>query len=701
MLIRVLGTRLGHRKWQVVWWQRLQHQHSSTNNNNNITPIKKLLIANRGEIACRVVRTARKMGVRTVAVFSDPDKNAMHVSMADEAYNIGPAASQESYLRGDKILDVVKKSGAEAVHPGYGFLSENVEFAETCAKEGIIFVGPPANAIRDMGIKSTSKKIMSDASVPIVGGYHGDDQSDDRLRQEADNIGFPVMIKAVRGGGGKGMRIAMKPQDFDAQLESARREAMKSFGDDVMLIEKFVERPRHVEVQVFGDHHDNYVYLFERDCSVQRRHQKIIEEAPAPGLTWDVRKSIGEAAVRAAQAVGYVGAGTVEFILDPNHNFYFMEMNTRLQVEHPVTEMITNTDLVEWQLRVASGERLPMLQDEIQLSGHSFEARIYAEDPRGDFLPGAGLLKHLSTPMSSQHIRIETGVREGDEVSVHYDPMIAKLVVWGHDRTHALNALSACLSQYNIVGLSTNVDFLMSLSTHGNFAAGDVSTDFIPDHYDELFPKKTPSHQLFCQTALALELGREQELLSAVASTLDPTTPFYSNNAPVINHTVSRILHLTCEGQEKSIQVNYLGRGKYSMNIDGNSYMVSGRLVRDNNVHHLTTSVDDTISNARVVLDDRDLHVFTQEGGWMMSVAVPKFEKELSNVSGVGGGAVAPMPGVIDKVFVSPGQTVEAGDPLLVMIAMKMEYVIKAGSGGVVEKNERRTAVENLEVNWL
>ncbi|XP_069161726.1 methylcrotonoyl-CoA carboxylase subunit alpha, mitochondrial [Procambarus clarkii] len=668
--------------WRILRPGGTRFQHASA----SCRPISKLLIANRGEIACRVVRTARKMGMRTVAVYSEPDKNSMHVTLADEAFHIGSAASQESYLRGDKILDVVRRSGAQAVHPGYGFLSENVEFAEQCAQEGIIFVGPPATAIRDMGIKSTSKMIMSEASVPVIGGYHGANQSDGHLRQEAEKIGFPVMIKAVRGGGGKGMRIAMKPEEFEAQLESARREAIKSFGDDVMLIEKFVQRPRHVEVQVFGDHHGNYVYLFERDCSVQRRHQKIIEEAPAPGLTWDIRRSIGEAAVRAARAVGYVGAGTVEFILDSSHNFYFMEMNTRLQVEHPISEMITNTDLVEWQLRVAAGEPLPLLQDEIKLSGHSFEARIYAEDPKGDFLPGAGPLKHLSTPLPSQHVRIDTGVREGDEVSVHYDPMIAKLVVWGHDRAHALNSLTACLAHYNIVGLNTNVNFLMSLASHPSFVAGDVSTDFIPDHYNELFPDKKPSQQLFCQTALALILEEEQEGVRAIAASQDPTSPFNPRTIPRINHVFSRTINLKCENADESVQVEYLGSGKYHMTVNGTSFDVKGSLVCNNNVRQLTAYIDGCVSRSHIVLEDRDIHVFTQNGGWRLSVPAPKFEMEIGKAAGVTGGAVAPMPGVVEKVFVTPGQTVEAGDPLVVIIAMKMEYVIKAASPGVVEK---------------
>lgn len=388
-----------------------------------LQPISKVLIANRGEIAARVMKTCKKLGVRTVAVFSDADAKSLHVSMADEAYNIGPALSQKSYLRGDKIIEIAKLTGAQAIHPGYGFLSESVEFSGLCQKEGVLFIGPPASAIRDMGIKSTSKNIMNAAGVPCIGGYHGEDQNDETLVREAEKIGYPLMIKAVRGGGGKGMRIAMSSEEFLPQLHSARTESEKAFGDGSVLLEKYVRSPRHVEVQVFADKYGDAVYLWERDCSVQRRHQKIIEEAPAPGISEALRRELGEAAVRAAKAVNYVGAGTVEFILDKeDFSFHFMEMNTRLQVEHPITEMITGVDLVDWQIRIAGGERLPMTQEQITRKGHAFEARIYAEDPKNNFLPGAGPLEHLTTPEPNDFVRVETGVREGDDVTVHYDP---------------------------------------------------------------------------------------------------------------------------------------------------------------------------------------------------------------------------------------------------------------------------------------
>uniref|UniRef100_A0A8C9TYI3 Methylcrotonoyl-CoA carboxylase subunit alpha, mitochondrial n=1 Tax=Scleropages formosus TaxID=113540 RepID=A0A8C9TYI3_SCLFO len=532
--------------------------------------IEKVLIANRGEIACRVMRTAKKMGVKSVAVYSEADRSAMHVAMADEAFHIGPAASQQSYLCMEKVMGAAKGSGAQAIHPGYGFLSENTEFAELCKREGIIFIGPPSSAIRDMGIKSTSKHIMSAAGVPIIEGYHGEDQSDEKLRAEAARIGYPVMIKAVRGGGGKGMRIAHSEAEFQDQLESARREARKSFNDDVMLVEKFVENPRHVEVQVFGDQHGNAVYLFERDCSVQRRHQKIIEEAPGPGISPEVRKKLGEAAVRAAKAVNYVGAGTVEFIMDAQHNFYFMEMNTRLQVEHPVSEMITGTDLVEWQLRVAAGEKLPLAQEEIKLRGHSFEARIYAEDPNNGFLPGAGPLLHLSTPQSDEHTRIETGVRQDK-----YSPF------------------ASC------TGRRVNI---------------------------------------LHKRNMTLQLGDSSECHSFVLP-----------------------------------------------QIDDESFQVWGEVQTEGEVSFLHCCINGVLSRPKLVILDNTVHLFSMEGSAEVTVPVPKY---LAGVTGAAaqGGAVAPMTGTIEKVLVKAGDKVQAGDALVVMIAMKMEHTIRAPKAGVIKK---------------
>jgi len=647
---------------------------------SGVRPIEKLLIANRGEIACRVMKTAKKLGIKTVGVYSDADRNSMHVAQADEAIRIGPAASQQSYLRQDVILQVAQQVGADAVHPGYGFLSENVEFADLCDQKGIIFVGPPSSAIRDMGIKSTSKMIMEAANVPIIGGYHGEDQNVETLRTEADKIGFPVMIKAVRGGGGKGMRIAMTPEEFDAQLESAKREAMKSFGDEVMLLEKFVVDPRHVEVQVFGDQHGNYVYLYERDCSVQRRHQKIIEEAPGPAISWEVRKQLGEAAVRAAKAVNYVGAGTVEFIMDKSFNFYFMEMNTRLQVEHPVTEMITGTDLVEWQLKAAAGERLPVTQDDLRLRGWSFEARIYAEDPNNGFMPGAGPLHYLATPSPDQHVRIETGVRQADEVSVHYDPMIAKLVVWGPDRNSALLKLKSCLSEFNITGLSTNINFLMDLASHPEFVKGNVDTEFIPRHFDELFGDRTPCHERLCEAILGL-------ILSENKPNTTKQDPFYCEAETRLNHFLLRTVNLIHDGQTYTATVVSLGGNKYKITLGDSVHEVSGKLVDHPETNHteLVCNNQGNITKQRLLANKTGVTLFTKEGSYEFGVPVPKFLTASLAAGGLGD-AVAPMPGVIEKVMVEAGSAVQAGDPLIVMIAMKMEYVIKAPKTGVIAR---------------
>ncbi len=442
--------------------------------------IRTLLIANRGEIACRVARTAKRLGIRVVAVYSDADANAMHVAMADEAVRIGEAPPRESYLRADRILDAAKATGSDAVHPGYGFLSENDAFAEACAAAGIIFVGPPAEAIRAMGSKSAAKTLMEKAAVPLVPGYHGVDQSEQVFTDAARRIGYPVLIKASAGGGGKGMKIVERAEDFTAQLASAKREAASSFGDDHVLVEKYLTRPRHIEIQVFADQHGNCLYLNERDCSIQRRHQKVLEEAPAPGMTAERRAQMGQAAVAAAKAVGYVGAGTVEFIADESGTFFFMEMNTRLQVEHPVTEMITGLDLVELQLRVAQGETLPLTQAQVPVNGHAIEARVYAEDPDKDFLPSVGRLQHLRFPAATDHVRVDTGVRAGDEISIHYDPMIAKLIVWDRDRAAALRRLATALAECQALGPATNIAFLHAVAVHPAYGKGEVDTGFIP-----------------------------------------------------------------------------------------------------------------------------------------------------------------------------------------------------------------------------
>ncbi|XP_018879964.3 methylcrotonoyl-CoA carboxylase subunit alpha, mitochondrial isoform X1 [Gorilla gorilla gorilla] len=676
---RLPSLLLPPRTW--VWRQRTMKYTTTTGRN-----ITKVLIANRGEIACRVMRTAKKLGVQTVAVYSEADRNSMHVDMADEAYSIGPAPSQQSYLSMEKIIQVAKTSAAQAIHPGYGFLSENMEFAELCKQEGIIFIGPPPSAIRDMGIKSTSKSIMAAAGVPVVEGYHGEDQSDQCLKEHARRIGYPVMIKAVRGGGGKGMRIVRSEQEFQEQLESARREAKKSFNDDAMLIEKFVDTPRHVEVQVFGDHHGNAVYLFERDCSVQRRHQKIIEEAPAPGIKSEVRKKLGEAAVRAAKAVNYVGAGTVEFIMDSKHNFYFMEMNTRLQVEHPVTEMITGTDLVEWQLRIAAGEKIPLSQEEITLQGHAFEARIYAEDPSNNFMPGAGPLVHLSTPRADPSTRIETGVRQGDEVSVHYDPMIAKLVVWAGDRQAALTKLRYSLRQYNIVGLHTNIDFLLNLSGHPEFEAGNVHTDFIPQHHKQLLlSRKAAAKESLCQAALGLIL-KEKAMTDAFSlQAHDQFSPFSSSSGRRLNISYTRNMTLKDGKNNVAIAVMYNHDGSYSMQIEDKTFQVLGNLYSEGECTYLKCSVNGVASKAKLIILENTIYLFSKEGSIEIGIPVPKYLSSVSSQE-TQGGPLAPMTGTIEKVFVKAGDKVKAGDSLMVMIAMKMEHTIKSPKDGTVKK---------------
>ncbi|XP_060516748.1 methylcrotonoyl-CoA carboxylase subunit alpha, mitochondrial isoform X2 [Cylas formicarius] len=629
------------------------------------------------------MRTAKRLGVKTVAVYSDADAKALHVYMADEAFHIGQAAATKSYLRGDEILKVARLANCQAIHPGYGFLSENVEFAEACQKQGVIFIGPPASAIRDMGIKSTSKCIMSQAGVPVIEGYHGNDQSNENLEREALRIGFPVMIKAVRGGGGKGMRIAGRQEEFLDALESARTESQKAFGDSVVLLEKFIAEPRHVEVQVFADSYGDVVHLYERDCSVQRRHQKIIEEAPAPGLSWNLRKELGDAAVRAAKAVGYVGAGTVEFILDRNsHSFHFMEMNTRLQVEHPITEMITGVDLVEWQIKIASGEKLLLKQEEIPLKGHAFEARIYAEDPRGGFLPGAGPLLYLSTPKPQDDVRIETGVRQGDEVSVHYDPMIAKLVVWGNDRLEALLKLRSKLGEYNIAGLETNVNFLLDLSKHGEFEAGSVHTNFIQDHNESLFADETPTKIQLIQGGLAtilLDKNREKEM---AARRNDSFNPFVLESNFRVNYVHVRDVKLKFKGTDYIVKVKILGDEEYSVSCDdGNSWMdVSAELELGDNKFLLHCTLDGFKTTVNVFGNEQILALFGSDGKTEFSYPLPLFmvEEDSQSFSGFADRAVAPMPGILDKVLVKAGDDVKAGDPLFVLIAMKMEHVVKA-----------------------
>lgn len=633
--------------------------------------IDKILIANRGEIACRVIRSAKKLAIKTVAVYSDVDRDSMHVQMADEAYHIGGAASSESYLRADRILAVCKRTGAQAVHPGYGFLSENAQFADLLSENGVIFIGPSTEAILDMGIKSKSKFIMDEAGVPIIKGYHGDQQDDATLLTESRKIGFPVMLKAIMGGGGKGMRICMTEADFQSQLDSARREALQGFGDDRMLVEKFVEDPRHVEVQVFGDNYGDAVYLYERDCSVQRRHQKVLEEAPAPGISWETRRAIGEAAVRAAKAVNYSGAGTVEFIMDKHENFWFMEMNTRLQVEHPVSEMITGADLVEWQIRVARGEKLPLKQEEIELNGHSIEARVYAEDPENAFLPGAGKLVYLKNPVEDEHTRVETGVRTGDDVSQYYDPMIAKLIVWGNDRQEALDRLTEKLSDYHVVGLPTNIKFLKRCALSKDFQDINLDTGFIDRNESLLIPKILAPTNESIATAALIKSYREP---------LMSTNPFDSLINWRANLATTEMVSFTALGETYEANLTTLGKNHYRIHIDGKNY--ESRIMKTEN--GFTVEINGIRAHVSAYFDEDEFHLFTTEGPVVLGIPKSNYLKLTEGTSE--GAAIAPMTGTITQVMVKTGDSVSAGDTLMTMVAMKMEHTIKAPKDGVIKQ---------------
>ncbi|KAI8137005.1 carbamoyl-phosphate synthase L chain, ATP binding domain-containing protein [Fennellomyces sp. T-0311] len=652
---------------------------------------EKILIANRGEIACRVMRTAKDLGIKTVAVYSEPDANAQHVKMADEAFLIGPAASAQSYLSMDKILNVARLTGAQAIHPGYGFLSENAEFADRVKAEKLAFIGPSGDAMRSMGSKSESKYIMEDAGVPVVPGYHGENQDVGFLKEQAEKIGYPVLIKAVKGGGGKGMRIVRSPSEFEEMLESSKRESIKSFGDDKVLVEKYLERPRHVEVQVFADQHDNCVHLFERDCSVQRRHQKVIEEAPGPGLTEEIRQQLGAKAVAAARAVGYENAGTVEFIMDNvDKKFYFMEMNTRLQVEHPVTEMVTNTDLVHWQLEVAAGNRLPMLQDELQLRGHAFEARIYAENPSNHFLPDTGTLFSVRTPQTSPDLRVETGFIQGDQISVHYDPMIAKLVVRGEDRNDALRRFRRALEQYQIVGLETNIGFVKTVAEHPEFIKGEVETGFIQDYEKDLLkPPAPPSPETLATAANAIRLS---EIAKIEANAKDPYSPWSS-------------LHQTLRLNMKDTRtVSFVdpknADKKYNVEItaDPTSEAVDIKVLEGDNViktytkvesrydeqGELVSSIDSKQVKSNVVVAGDEVTVFDGYGRTEVQLSTPPYVIASAKGADSTGSVKTPMPCKISQVLVTPGQKIEKGTTLIVLEAMKMEHVIKAPMTGTI-----------------
>jgi 3-methylcrotonyl-CoA carboxylase alpha subunit len=638
----------------------------------------KILIANRGEIACRVIRTARRLGIRTVAVYSEADAGAMHVAMADEAHLIGPAPAAESYLRADAVLAAAKASGAQGIHPGYGFLSENAGFAEACAAAGVVFIGPPVAAIQAMGSKSESKRLMEKAGVPLVPGYHGADQSDATLAAAAKSIGYPVLVKASAGGGGKGMRVVREPAGLAEAMAGARREAKAAFGDDTLLIEKYLDRPRHVEIQVFADSHGDAVYLFERDCSIQRRHQKVIEEAPAPALSDAVRRAMGEAAVAAAKAVGYVGAGTVEFLYQDG-GFFFIEMNTRLQVEHPVTEMITGLDLVEWQFRVARGQRLPLAQAQVTRHGHAFEARLYAEDPARDFLPAIGRLTRLRPPAENRHVRVDTGVREGDAVSMFYDPMIAKLIVWDENRDAALLRLKRALADYELAGVASNVGFLGRIAAHPAFAAEEVDTGFIERHRADLFPEQQPVPAIGLAFAtLALLLEREAEAGRAAAASGDAHSPWRLTTGWRLNDDNHHDFRFLDHGAAREVAVHFRANA-WLLQVDGEEFAARHASLADGT---LTAEIAGTRRRAAVVSDAGELTILCEGNAWRLAVDDPSLRAAAQDAGD--GHLMAPMPGTVVQVLVAAGAKVERGTPLMVVEAMKMEHTIKAPADGTV-----------------
>ncbi|MFC2951918.1 acetyl/propionyl/methylcrotonyl-CoA carboxylase subunit alpha [Marinicaulis aureus] len=643
---------------------------------------KKILIANRGEIAVRVARTARRMGVATVAVYSDADANAPHVRACDDTVYIGPSAAAESYLRAEKIIDACKKTGAEAVHPGYGFLSENASFAEALDKAGIVFIGPSAETIRAMGSKSAAKDLMEAANVPTTPGYQGEDQAVATFKKEAMRIGYPVLLKATAGGGGKGMRMVAREEDLEDALTSAQREAKSAFGDDRFLIEKYVTRARHVEVQIFGDGKGDVVHMFERDCSVQRRHQKVIEEAPAPNLPANTRAALLKAGVDAGKAVNYRGAGTVEFLYDAeNDAVYFMEMNTRLQVEHPVSEMITGLDFVEWQLRIASGKGLPLLQDQIGENGHAFEARLYAENPNQNFAPSIGTLTTLRLP--SETARIDSGVEEGQAITPFYDPMIAKIITYGSTREEALGAMRAALSETRVAGLETNAAFLYALAAEPDFITGEVSTKFIEEHDGALFAQAPAGPKQWAVAALWKQ--------PPVAHHKDPWNSLTGFRLNRPRHEVMWVEH---EGHAAILRLSKDGEA-FKATLEPDASAAARREGREpqapiqfsfsgvNNGVDMRLAVEGEDAVAFAAPHNDKLRVWIGAGHW--DIAFPDPLAGISTHHSSEGSLVAPMPGVVTLLSAKPGDAIEAGKPLLVMEAMKMEHAIKAPFDGVIK----------------
>jgi 3-methylcrotonyl-CoA carboxylase alpha subunit len=638
----------------------------------------KILIANRGEIACRVIRAARRMGIATVAVYSEADRHALHAETADEAWPIGPAPARDSYLNIAAILDAARKSGAEAVHPGYGFLSENAEFVQACEAAGIVFIGPPASAMRTMGSKAEAKDLMQRHGVPLVPGYHGADQNPARLLDEAERIGFPVLIKASAGGGGRGMRAVDSAAEFAAALAGAKREAEAAFGDGRVLIEKYLSRPRHIEVQIFADRHGNTVHLFERDCSIQRRHQKVLEEAPAPGLDMEQRGAMAEAAVAAARAVGYVGAGTVEFIAEEG-DFYFIEMNTRLQVEHPVTEAVTGLDLVEWQFRIAAGEPLPICQPHLVLHGHAIEARLYAEDPERGFLPQTGGLHGLRFP-PPELARVDTGVRQGDTVTPYYDPMIAKIIVWGEDRVAAVGRLRRALAETAVLGVGTNLAFLARVAAHPEFASGAVDTSFIERNRAALVPRQRPAPDtVLAAAALSRLLAREDAARVAGLRSGDPFSPWARADGWRLNGRGHQELIFRNGTEERSICA-VRQAGAWLLEFNERAILAEGERRAD---AALSILLDGARKEITVLDHGAETAVFLDGESWRLTEIDPLAAR--AGEDPAAGRLTAPMPGRVTQLMVEPGTSVRRGQPLIVIEAMKMEHTVTAPADGVVE----------------
>lgn len=648
--------------------------------------INTLLIANRGEIACRIAATAKRMGIRTVAVYSDADAKSRHVAACDIAIHIGGSEPKQSYLNSDTILEVAKQTGALAIHPGYGFLAENENFAQACVNAGIIFVGPSAKSIAAMGSKSAAKSLMEKAGVPLVPGYHGDNQDELFLKEQANSMGYPVLIKASAGGGGKGMRIVNSSDEFLNALTSCKRESLSSFGNDKVLIEKYLTKPRHIEIQIFADAHGNTVYLFERDCSVQRRHQKVIEEGPAPDMTETRRAAMGKAAVAAAKAVDYVGAGTVEFIVEPDGSFYFMEMNTRLQVEHPVTELITGLDLVQWQLDIAAGKPLPLSQDQLRFSGHAIEARIYAENPYNDFLPSIGKLKVLNLPQhvvfENGDIRIDGGVQQGDTISPYYDPMIAKLIVRGENRDQARMRMVQVLDQIQCLGVHTNISFLRRLMLDKSFANADLDTGLIQKQHDELFPERKPASSKTLALAVASILLNQSHTNSLNS---DNNDPWSLNNFWRLTNTYTRSIILVENKQVNKLRlIKDHNKFKLVINELAHDFEWQGQ-VQNNNSAKLQVKLDSMLLSATTIIDGQYIHVYENGNEYIFDTIEPGLYGESQQESYLGD-LNAPMPGKIISIDVNVGDAVKSGDSLLVMEAMKMEHTIHAPFDGTVEE---------------